>query len=238
MRTQRALDKGNFFLATDLWEQTEVILLENTGGVDFYNVQYNTRHRNSDSNSKFKSIPLNPRVAAFDLMVKRIAPRLHFDDENEIEDDDAISLQSMMRDNVHVALALPGHVFWGSQSGAVFDTLAGDFMKPVVEMVEHALNSTNLKVVVYSGQLDLICATPGTVEWINKMNWYGRNEYKEAPRNGIGINNVLEGYERQFGNFSMFWVRTVSKQVLLKPSNKYFIIYRLIKQVTWHLLVS
>lgn len=60
---------------------------------------------------------------------------------------------------------------------------------------------------MYSGQLDLICATPGTVQWINHMNWYGKDEYKEAVRDGIGVNNILEGYQRHHDNFSMYWVR-------------------------------
>lgn len=136
-------------------------------------------------------------------MVKR--KRLNADDEND-EDDPDSKLTRLMRGAVHEALNLPEKVVWGSQAGAVFDTLAGDFMKPVVKTVEEVLNSTTVKVVVYSGQLDLICATPGTVEWVNNMKWYGDKEYANAPRDGIGVNNILEGYSRQYGNFSMYWV--------------------------------
>jgi serine carboxypeptidase 1 len=136
-------------------------------------------------------------------MVKR--RRLNADDENDDEDGDT-KLTRLMRGAVHDALNLPKNVVWGSQAGAVFDTLAADFMKPVVELVETLLNSTTVKVVVYSGQLDLICATPGTIEWVNRMKWYGAKDYANAPRNGIGVNNILEGYSRQYGNFSMYWV--------------------------------
>lgn len=111
-----------------------------------------------------------------------------------------------MRGEVHQALDLPKNVVWGSQAGAVFDTLAADFMKPVVETVEEVLNNTTLKVVVYNGQLDLICATPGTVEWVNNMKWYGSKDYAAASRDGIGVNSMLEGYSRRYGNFSMYWV--------------------------------
>lgn len=204
LRTQRALNQGNFFQATDLWYQTEVVVIQNTGGVDFYNVQYNTRYQSSDdSNARVKQFQLNPRMAAFDVMVKR--KRLNADDVNEDEDD--MNLTTLMRGLVHEALDLPKNVVWGSQSGAVFDTLAGDFMKPVVEIVEEVLNISTIKVVVYSGQLDLICATPGTVQWVNNMTWFGSNEYKNSERKIIGVNNILEGYSRQYGNFSMYWVR-------------------------------
>ncbi|KAJ8937820.1 hypothetical protein NQ318_003724 [Aromia moschata] len=50
---------------------------------------------------------------------------------------------------------------WGSNNN-VFDTLAGDFMKPVTNIVEELLNTTDIKVAVYNGQLDLIVDTPGT----------------------------------------------------------------------------
>jgi serine carboxypeptidase 1 len=136
-------------------------------------------------------------------MVKR--KRLSADESDE-EDADS-KLTRLMRGDVHKALSLPDNVIWGSQAGAVFDTLAGDFMKPVVETVAEVLNGTTVKVVVYSGQLDLICATPGTVEWINNMKWYGAKEYANAPRDGIGVNNILEGYSRQYDRFSMYWVR-------------------------------
>lgn len=202
LRTQRALNEGSFFQATDLWYQTEIVLLQHTLGVDFYNVQYNTPHRNTDNNEARHS-ELSPRATAFDIMVNR--KRLNTDDENE--DDELDKLTRLMRGPVHEALDLPNSVVWGSQAGAVFDTLAGDFMKPVVEIVEEVLNSTTVKVVVYSGQLDLICATPGTVAWVNNMKWQGSNDYKSARRDGIGVNNVLEGYSRRHGNFSMYWVR-------------------------------
>jgi serine carboxypeptidase 1 len=202
LRTERALNQGKFFQATDLWYQTEIVLLQNTGGVDFYNVLYDTPHRNSDA--KLKRMLLNPRAAAFDMMVRR--KRFNLDDENA-EEEDGDKLTVLMRGAVRDALELPKEVIWGSQAGAVFDTLGGDFMKPVVSVVEDLLHNTSVQVVVYSGQLDLICATPGTVEWINNMKWRDISKYKQASRDGIGVNNVLEGYSRRYGNFSMYWVR-------------------------------
>lgn len=127
------------------------------------------------------------------------------DDEND-DEDGPVSLETMMRGKVHTALGLPDDVVWGSQQGAVFDTLAGDFMKPVINFVADVLTNTTLKVVVYSGQLDLICSTAGTVEWINNMNWYGNKAYKESMRYGISVNDKLEGFKRQYDNFTMYWV--------------------------------
>lgn len=167
------------------------------------NFFFSPHFRYQSSSALAKQLFLSPRTAAFDVMVKR--KRLSADESDE-EDADS-KLTRLMRGDVHKALSLPDNVIWGSQAGAVFDTLAGDFMKPVVETVAEVLNSTTVKVVVYSGQLDLICATPGTVEWINNMKWYGAKEYANAPRDGIGVNNILEGYSRQYDRFSMYWVR-------------------------------
>lgn len=199
MRTKRVLDEGKFYQATDLWYQTEIVLLENTLGIDFYNILFNVDYRDSESSAK--SFQMSPRNAAFDVMVKR--KRLSADDD---EDDNDDKLTKLMRGPVRDALGIPANVIWGSQSGAVFDTLAGDFMKPVIHVVSDVLNNSTINVVVYSGQLDLICATPGTIQWVNNMNWYGNKQYLAAKRNGISVNNILEGYSRRFDNFTMYWV--------------------------------
>lgn len=199
-RTKRALDQGKFFQATDLWYQTEIVVLQYNMGVDFYNVLFDTGYRNSESQAKL--LLQSPRQLIFELLVKN--KRFSADESDDEDNDD--KLTRLMRGVVKDALGIPDKVNWGSQSSAVFETLAGDFMKPVVHMVEEVLNNSSVKVVVYSGQLDLICSTPGTVEWVNKMNWYGSKEYAEVRRNGIGVNNILEGYSRQYGNFSMYWV--------------------------------
>lgn len=63
-----------------------------------------------------------------------------------------------------------------------------------------------MQVGVYSGVLDMLCATPGTVNWINGMQWHRKDQYVAAPRLPFRIDGMLEGYEKQGGRFSMFWV--------------------------------
>lgn len=199
-RTERVLKQGQFTLATDLWYMTEVILEEEARAIDFYNVQYDIPYRGEISERAKILGSITPRNSAYELMVNY--RRL----ENSLFDSPVpLSLNTMMS-KVHLALKLPSNVIFGSQQGAVFDTLAGDFMKPVVNVVEKVLNETSVNVVVYNGQLDLICSTPGTVEWINRMNWYGKHNYASAPRTGISVNGNLEGYLRKYEKFSMYWV--------------------------------
>lgn len=208
MRTKKALDDGNSYLSTDLWYLTENILIREAINVDFYNILFKKRFVSTESAAQ-RLDGSSPRNIAFDVMVKRKSwsgrhKSADADDDDDVEED---KLTRLMRGDVHTALNLPENVKWQSQAGAVFDTLAGDFMKPVVEVVEGVLNSTSVKVVVYSGQLDLICATPGTVQWINNMKWDGIEAYKNSVRDGLSANNILEGYVRRHGNFSMYWVR-------------------------------
>ena len=59
-------------------------------------------------------------------------------------------------------LQIPKDVTWGGQSGAVFEFLSGDFMKPVWDGVDTLLKD-GFPVTVYTGQLDLICCTTGKV---------------------------------------------------------------------------
>lgn len=171
-RTQRVLDQGQYVKATDLWYLTEIVLIQETHDIDFYNVLYDIEYMAPEELKASREF-LSPRDTAYQLMVnyRSSLPAL----VKPLADADVpeLSLNDMMRTKVHPKLNLPVNVTFGSQSGLVFDTLAGDFMKPVVEMVEKVLNETSVKVNVYSGQLDLICSTPGTIAWINRMNWSG-----------------------------------------------------------------
>lgn len=55
---------------------------------------------------------------------------------------------------------------WGGQSNDVFSHLSVDFMQDVTPTVDYLLEK-GFPVVVYSGNLDLICCTMGTFDWMN-----------------------------------------------------------------------
>lgn len=206
LRTKKSFDEGKYVQSSDWWFETEVVLDIQTQGVDFYNILTPI-----PAGSVFKQKNLiNPRESAFNLMVTRTRalPQKMAKDDKPV-----YKLDDLMRQEVHEALGLSDKIVWGSQAGAVFDTLAGDFMKPVVDVVADTLTNTTLKVIVYSGQLDLICATPGTVEWVNNMEWFGRESYLKSPRLGLNHGKYLEGYKRSYDNFTMYWVKTVENHL-------------------------
>ncbi|XP_014235676.1 retinoid-inducible serine carboxypeptidase-like [Trichogramma pretiosum] len=95
---------------------------------------------------------------------------------------------------------------WGNQEPYVFNALYRDCRKPVVRHVEKLLNETDLKVYIFNGQLDLIINTPGTLSWIEKLDWKNSKNWLNAPRYPLVIDNVIEGYSKAYGNLKFFWV--------------------------------
>lgn len=79
--------------------------------------------------------------------------------------------------------------------------------------VEKLLNETSIQVNIITGQLDLIVATPGTVEWVEKVQWPGAQGFGDSKRSPIGVNYVLEGYYKQHNNFALYWINRAGHMV-------------------------
>ena len=93
------------------------------------------------------------------------------------------SLDALMNGVVRQKLGavIPASVTWGAQASSVFAALANDFMQDVVGGVDRLLKR-NFPVVVYSGQVDLICATAGTEAWVRRLTWPGSTQFQQALR--------------------------------------------------------
>ncbi|KAK0160525.1 hypothetical protein PV328_007927 [Microctonus aethiopoides] len=118
--------------------------------------------------------------------------------------EDFSSLQNFMNDHVRNALKL--NVTWHPRNLKVKQNLINDYMKPVTEIVTELLDKTDLKVVVYNGQLDLIVPTIGTLAWIKNLKWQYIENWKAAKRIPIINNDIIEGYVKGFQNFKMYWI--------------------------------
>jgi serine carboxypeptidase 1 len=159
--SEKYLNEGQYALSTDYWLRTEYAVLDKTYGIDFYNILTEIPYRTKFAhNSKLSTADL--RKLGYDLMVLNKRNNLL----NRTMYKEARNLESLMNGPVKETLGIPSDIFWGSQSSAVFDALAEDFMKPVIQIVEKLLNETSVEVVVYTGQLDLICSTPATIKWV------------------------------------------------------------------------
>ncbi|XP_030372285.1 retinoid-inducible serine carboxypeptidase-like [Scaptodrosophila lebanonensis] len=186
--TAKLVEDERWIQATAQWDITQDVVLQASKGVDSYNVLKKTREQKSFS----------PKERLYRAMNNK-ADDLSHEDRDQM-------LLNLMRGPVAKALGIPKTIRWGSQGDTVFEIHQTDFMKPVIHIVNELLNKTSLKVGVYSGSLDLICATPGTLKWIEKLDWNRKWEYAKAPRTAIYVHHVLEGYQKTGGNFSMFWI--------------------------------
>ncbi|XP_034098407.2 retinoid-inducible serine carboxypeptidase-like isoform X7 [Drosophila albomicans] len=114
------------------------------------------------------------------------------------------TVADFMVNNVTKALNLTHKPTWVGMS-EVF-ALGPLYFKPGVDFVTRLLDETPIRVVVYSGTLDMIVSTPGTINWIDRMQWGSKKSYVDATRRPFLVDGFIEGYEKQGGNFSMFWV--------------------------------
>ncbi|XP_052847276.1 retinoid-inducible serine carboxypeptidase [Drosophila gunungcola] len=188
--TAQLVEEERWIQATYQWGNTQWEVMKASKGVDFYNVLKETK-----GGLYQRQMSLTSEERLYRTMVKY-----------DIDEDRDKLLEDLMRGPVAETLGIPSNVVWGSQSGTTFDIHRTDFMKPVIHIVNELLEKTPLKVGVFSGGLDLICATPGTVNWIAKLDWSRRDEYLAAPRNAISVDRILEGYQKSGGNFTMFWI--------------------------------
>ncbi|KAL1403332.1 hypothetical protein pipiens_019414 [Culex pipiens pipiens] len=177
--------------ATEVWRSLESIILNETFGIDCYNVLLPQKFGGVEKRS----------VGDDDREVLIIGETSHYH-----LNPPQTKLERLMRGTVSETLQIPAHVRWGSQREQVFEAIAEDFMKPATSTVELLLNSTDLDVIVYTGQLDLVVCTPGTVRWVENLRWPGREDYLAAPRVGMGSLGILEGYEKRFDRLSMYWI--------------------------------
>lgn len=101
---------------------------------------------------------------------------------------------------------IPASVSWGGQSDAVFSALSGDFMRPVVDVVDALLAGGAINVTVYEGQVDLICCATGAQAWMSTLQWPGMKSFNALTKvpqyayNGAQIG----AFSKQYGPLS-YW---------------------------------
>ncbi|XP_075235724.1 retinoid-inducible serine carboxypeptidase-like isoform X5 [Lycorma delicatula] len=97
--------------------------------------------------------------------------------------------------------------------------------------VERVLNETNLQVVVYSGQLDLIVNTPGTLNWVQRLHWPGAEKWKMAARPALKVESKQEGFIKAYDKFTFYWINRAGHMV---PKDNPYGALEMLKQITHH----
>jgi vitellogenic carboxypeptidase-like protein len=82
-----------------------------------------------------------------------------------------------IRDAIHV-----GDLEYSSFNETVEVYLKEDWMRGVVDMLVPLLEADDIKVLVYSGQNDIILGPPLTEQFLDALEWKGKDEYLAAER--------------------------------------------------------
>lgn len=93
----------------------------------------------------------------------------------------------------------------------VYNKLFDDMPKSVAPWLEVLLD--NYRVLLYSGQLDIIVAYPLTVNFVKQLHWSGASQYLNSPRKQWYVGKRLAGYTINVGNLTQVLVRDAGHMV-------------------------
>lgn len=200
-----AVAAGNWAEATNAWGAVEGGIDQATPpGINFYNIlNWSCEPLCAATPARMSAAALALAPAGVDhgalqrLFARHVAPL------------QADPVATLMNGPIKTKLGLPSNVIWGSQSDAVFSTLSGDFMRPVVDVVDAALAANKFDVIVYEGQVDLICGTMGAEAWMQKLTWQGMPGFYSAAKPAFyagGDTVDPAGFSITSGPLSMYYV--------------------------------
>ncbi|XP_065578552.1 probable serine carboxypeptidase CPVL isoform X2 [Artemia franciscana] len=97
-----------------------------------------------------------------------------------------------------------GSIVFGEE-GKVYEHLYDDIMKSVKPWLEVLMDY--YKVMIYSGQLDVIIPFPTTEAFLDTLKWSGQEKYKLEKRKIWYVEGEVAGYSKEVGNFTQLLVR-------------------------------
>lgn len=212
--TADAIAKGHYVKATDLFYQTEAVIAKTTDDVNVYNI---LRHH-SPPFPKFHPTGYTVLDHLYSL---HVAP-LYSDPLTEL-------MNGLIRKKLGI---IPQNVTWGGQSRDVFKYQSEDFMKPVISDVSKLLKY-GLKVVIYQGQLDMICGTQGAEKWITKLDWDGLAEFQNTNRVPLYPPSALKdkdtgAFYKAYRNLELYYIMKAGHMV---PSDNGEMALEMVKRI-------
>ncbi|KAJ3410521.1 hypothetical protein HDV05_003678 [Chytridiales sp. JEL 0842] len=100
--------------------------------------------------------------------------------------------------SVKKSLNVPASVVF-DKDPVVYEYLADDVIKSCKRYVEYILRSGEVRVLLYQGQFDFRDGVLSQNEWIETLDWDGREEYERATRKIWKFDGHVAGYERDAG---------------------------------------
>ncbi|XP_052892945.1 retinoid-inducible serine carboxypeptidase-like [Anopheles moucheti] len=173
-------------MALDGWHGLQQAIIQETGGINCYNVLKPTVKEVPEVDSD-EALEYGETLWWYSGTGPPQVVELHS------------SLERLMRGPVSHMLGITNKPPWGSQRTAVFEALSDDFLQSSVRTVEGLLNETTIELVLFSGQLDLITCLPGTFTWMNRLF---QKRIDHTPRQEAftvgGMNGIIDGYRTAY----------------------------------------
>ena len=199
----KAADEGDYDKAMDLTDQLNDLIGHVTDNVDVY---YVLRHNQADSNmvhlmSQWYTKLSNNQIFAQYLMRSQSDP-----------------LVKLMNGPIRKKLGIiPDNVTWGGQSEMVVETQRNDIPSSVLSDVGKLIRG-GVKVVVYQGQLDMICGTLGAESWISKLHWDSLSQFLNSSRKPLYAPSKLATKEtgaflKSYKNFELYYILNAGHMV-------------------------
>lgn len=76
----------------------------------------------------------------------------------------------------------------------VYYHLIPDFLTTATHWLRRVLDESDIRVLYYSGNKDVIVAYPLSVNFYQNLHWSGANEYRNANREFLHVDGKLKGY--------------------------------------------
>ncbi|XP_006660387.1 serine carboxypeptidase-like 51 [Oryza brachyantha] len=187
-----------FLEAESSWQGLENLLLQESNSVDFYNFLKDDSSEDALAMKKQRSTlaSVGRSRRRYSSYLSSKAGGFHFQG----------LMNTIIRDKLRI---IPQNLTWREQSDDVFEALAGDFMIPRIHEVDQLLN-LGINVTIYSGQLDLICATKGTLDWVQKLKWDGLKNFTSSPRVPLYCNGGeaagTQAFLKSYKNLKFYWI--------------------------------
>ncbi|XP_060757298.1 retinoid-inducible serine carboxypeptidase [Neoarius graeffei] len=209
---QKAIEQEQYDTATQLWGVAENVVEQNTNGVNFYNIltQNSDMLKSSTENKGYLS-----------TLKRRHVQPLHGQTLDEL-------MNGPIREKLGI---IPKNVTWGGQAEDVFASMSGDFMKPVIDIVDELL-AAGVNVTVYNGQLDLIVDTIGQEAWVKKLKWDGLKQFNQMKWTALEdpqSTGQTGAFYKIYKNFAFYWILKAGHMI---PSDQGPMALRMLKMVT------
>ncbi|TVU50295.1 hypothetical protein EJB05_01661 [Eragrostis curvula] len=202
-RIKEQLHNKQYAEAEASWSDLESVVLSNSNSIDFYNFLRDDSSATATATTTTAALQRGRSLASFRtkhgysgyLSSKAVR-------QGGVSD----LMNTVIKDKLGI---IPKNLTWGEQSDHVFEAMAGDFMKPRIHEVDQLLE-LGVNVTIYNGQVDLICATKGTMDWVQKLKWDGLNNFTSSPRTPIYCNEEgqtgTQAFVKSYKNLKFYWI--------------------------------